>query len=148
MHIFLKSFMCYAYNQHWVHMYSGWWHLQSTLILWTHKRCTVSPLRWPHNEHDCVSNHQPHDCLHNCSFRRRSKKRSKLHVTGLCAGNSPVTAEFPAQRPVTWKMFPFDNLIMSQIYGWDVNWAFWRTLQCYVILYIDQHLVYQLMAMT
>ena len=30
-------------------------------------------------------------------FRRWSKKTSKLHVTGLCAGNSPVTGEFPAQ---------------------------------------------------
>ena len=31
-------------------------------------------------------------------FRRISKKTSKLHVTGLCEGNSPVTGEFPAQR--------------------------------------------------
>ena len=31
-------------------------------------------------------------------FRRRSKKTSKLRVTGLCAGNSPLTGEFPAQR--------------------------------------------------
>ena len=30
-------------------------------------------------------------------FRRRSKKTSKLRVTGLCAGNSPGTGEFPAQ---------------------------------------------------
>ena len=30
-------------------------------------------------------------------FRRRSKKTSKLRVTGLCAGNSPVTSEFPVQ---------------------------------------------------
>ena len=30
--------------------------------------------------------------------RRRSEKASKLRVTGLCAGNSPVTGEFPAQR--------------------------------------------------
>ena len=29
--------------------------------------------------------------------RRRSKKTSKIRVTGLCAGNSPVTDEFPAQ---------------------------------------------------
>ena len=28
--------------------------------------------------------------------RRRSKKASKLRVTGLCAGNSPETGEFPA----------------------------------------------------
>ena len=41
--------------------------------------------------------HQPHDCLLNRLFRRRSKKISKLRVTGLCAGNSPVTGEFPAQ---------------------------------------------------
>ena len=30
--------------------------------------------------------------------RRRSKKTSKLRVTGLCEGNSPMTGEFPAQR--------------------------------------------------
>ena len=30
--------------------------------------------------------------------RRRSKKTSKLRVTDLCEGNSPVTNEFPAQR--------------------------------------------------
>ena len=29
--------------------------------------------------------------------RRRSKKTSKLRVTGLCARNSPVTGEFPAK---------------------------------------------------
>ena len=29
---------------------------------------------------------------------RRSKKTAKLRVTGFCAGNSPVTGEFPAQR--------------------------------------------------
>ena len=31
-------------------------------------------------------------------FRRRSEKSSKLSATGLCEGNSPVTAEFPVQR--------------------------------------------------
>ena len=30
--------------------------------------------------------------------RRRSKKTSKLRVTGLCEGNSSVTNEFPTQR--------------------------------------------------
>ena len=54
-------------------------------------------LRWRHNVRDSVSNHQPHDCLLNRLFRRRSKKTSKLRVTGLCAGNSPGTGEFPAQ---------------------------------------------------
>ena len=44
-----------------------------------------------HNGRDSVSNHQPHHCLLNRLFRRRSKKTSKLRVTGLCVGNSPET---------------------------------------------------------
>ena len=54
-------------------------------------------LQWRHNDHDGVSNHQPHGCLLNRLFRRRSKKTSKLRVTGLCVGNSPGTGEFPAR---------------------------------------------------
>ena len=54
-------------------------------------------LRWRHNDHAGVSNHQPHGCLLNRLFRRKSKKTSKLRVTGLCVGNSPGTGEFPAQ---------------------------------------------------
>ena len=54
-------------------------------------------LQWCHNGHNSVSNHQPHECLLNRLFRRRSKKTSKLRVTGLCVGNSPGTGEFPAQ---------------------------------------------------
>ena len=38
------------------------------------------------------------DCLLQRLFRRRSKKTSKLRVTGVCEGNSPATGEFPAQR--------------------------------------------------
>ena len=52
---------------------------------------------WRHNGRDCVSNHQPHDCLLNRLFRRRSKKTSKLRGTGLCAWNSPGTGGFSAQ---------------------------------------------------
>ena len=37
-------------------------------------------------------------CLLKRLFRYRSKKTSKLRVIGLCAGNSPATGEFPAQR--------------------------------------------------
>ena len=47
---------------------------------------------WRHNGSGSVSNDQPHDCLLNCLFRLRSKKTSKLRVTGLC-----VPGEFPAQ---------------------------------------------------
>ena len=54
-------------------------------------------LLWRHNGHNGVSNNQPHDCLLHRLFRCRSKKTSKLCVTGLCAGNSPGTGEFPTQ---------------------------------------------------
>ena len=68
----------------WRHANVGYWHRDDSL-------------RWRHNGCDSVSNHQPHNCLLNRLFRRRSKKTSKLHVTGLCAGNSPGTGEFSAQ---------------------------------------------------
>ena len=54
-------------------------------------------LQWRHNGCDSISNHQLHDCLLNRLFRRRSKKTSKLRVTGLGVGNSPGTGEFPAR---------------------------------------------------
>ena len=54
-------------------------------------------LWWHHNGCNSISNHQPHDCLLSRLYRRRSKKTSKLRVTGLCVGNSPGTGEFPPQ---------------------------------------------------
>ena len=50
-----------------------------------------------------------------CLFGRRSKKTSKLRVTGLCVGNSPGPVNSPHKWPVTRKMFPFDDVIMRQI---------------------------------
>ena len=72
------------------------------------------PLRWRHNDQDGVSNHQPHGCLLNRLFRRRSNKTSKLRNTGLCVGNSPVPVNSPHKGPVTRKMLPFDDVIMAK----------------------------------
>ena len=55
-------------------------------------------LKWHHDKRYDVSNHRRLDCSFNRLFRRRSRKISKLRVTGLCEGNSLVTGEFPAQR--------------------------------------------------
>ena len=61
-----------------------------------------NPLKWRHNRRDSVWNHQPHDCLHNRLFRRRSKKTpallafEALRHWPLC-GKSTGTGEFPAQ---------------------------------------------------
>ena len=75
------------------------------------------PLQWRHNGRDGVSNRQPRDCLLKRLFRCRSKKTSKLRVTGLCEGNSPGPVNSPHKGPVTRKMFPFDDVIMY----WAIN---------------------------
>ena len=72
----------------------------------------VCPLPWRHDGRNGVSNHRFLDCLLKRLFRRSLKKTSKLYVTGLCEGNPPVTGGFPSQRPVTRKMFPFDDVIL------------------------------------
>ena len=46
--------------------------------------------------------------------RRRSQKTSKLRITGLCEGNSPVTGEFPTQRASNAEMLPCDDVIMQE----------------------------------
>ena len=81
---------------------------------------TGNTLRWRHNERDGISNHQAHDCLLNHLFRCRSRKRSKLCITGLCAGNSLGTGEFPAQMAskvkkvsIWWRHHDFDFLLNS-----------------------------------
>ena len=69
-------------------------------------------LRWRHSEHDGVSNLQPHDCLLNRLFRRRSKKTSQLRITGLF---SRGIHQFPAQRASNAEMFPFADVIIIAI---------------------------------
>ena len=70
-----------------------------------------------------------------CLFRCRSKKISKLCVTGLCAGNSPVTGEFPAQMAsnaenasIWWRHHAIvpvlcNHLFLSLIPVW---WSLWN----------------------
>ena len=76
---------------------------------------THRALQRRHNERDGVSNRQPHDCLVKRLFRRRSKEISKLRVTGLCEGNSPVAGEFPAQKASNAENVPFDDAIMASV---------------------------------
>ena len=95
-------------------------------------------LLWRHNGHGGISNHQPHDCLLNRSFRRRSKKTSKLHVTGLCEGNSPMTGEFPSQRAsnaenvsISWRHHSYMNPYPSGIN--HSHWSNGYAPQCHQV---------------
>ena len=85
-------------------------------------------LQWRHNGRDGVSNHQPHDCLLNRLFGCRSKKTSKLRVTGLCAGNSPGTGEFLAQMAsnaesvsIWWRHHDLQEC--SRLNNWFALWC-------------------------
>ena len=51
------------------------------------------PLEWHHLSGMAFSNHRRLDCLLNRLFRRGSKKTSKIRITCLCEGNSPVTGD-------------------------------------------------------
>ena len=101
-----------------------------TLIFHSNLPVAISndPLQWRHNGRDRFSNHQPHDCLLNRLFRRRSKKTSKLRVTGLCAVNSPGTGEFPAQMAsyaenvsIWWRHHDLCAEFMCGEHGRDLN---------------------------
>ena len=79
---------------------------------------TVMVLQRRHNERDGISNHRRLYCLFNCWFRRRSTKTLKLRVTShwpLC-GEVAGIGKFPYKRPITRKMFPFDDVIMGLCY--------------------------------
>ena len=73
---------------------------------------------WHLYERNGFSNHRRIDCLLNRLFRRRSKKTSKLCVTGLCEGNPPVTGGFPSQRASNAAMSPSDDVIWHYVKDW------------------------------
>ena len=97
-------YACPLIGRVWYQYIMSYWSRMILLITWipgwytVGRICThVEPLRWRRNGHGGVSNHQPHHCLLSRLFGCRSKKTSKLRVTGLCVGNTPGTGEFPAQ---------------------------------------------------
>ena len=94
--LFLVWLFLYLWNINFTHVRSC--SCRHSLI-WSY----LCPLHWRHNGHDGISNHQPHGCLLNRLFRRRSKKTSKLRVTGLCEGNSPGPMNSPHKGPVRWR---------------------------------------------
>ena len=104
--------------------------------------------QWHHNERDGVSNHRRLHCLLSRLFRCRSKKTSKLRVTDICAGNSPVTGEFSTQRAsnaenvsIWWRRHAMSvsaHRIVSlrEFIWWGFAWQiviFWLLLQTVII---------------
>ena len=103
--VYIALFCCHYIPSSWGHNRFYW-----------HNDPYKLALHWRHNGRDSISNHQPRDCLLNRLFRCRSKKTSKLRVTGLCVGNSPGPVNSPHKWPVTRKFFPFDDVIMGLLH--------------------------------
>ena len=80
---------------------------------WT--KCN-NALQWRHNGRNGVWNQQPHHCLLIRLFTSRSKKTSKVRVTGLCARIHRWPGNSPQKRTVTLKMLPFDDVIMGTVF--------------------------------
>ena len=64
-----------------------------------------------------------HKRLRGCFHMITSSNGNIFRVTGLCVGNSPVTDDFPAQRPVTRSFDVFfdlhlDKRLSKQSWGW------------------------------
>ena len=70
-------------------------------------------LLWRHKEPDGVSNHQPHDCLLIHLFGHRSRKHQSSASLAFVRGIYRRPVNSPHKWPVTRKMFPIDDVIMS-----------------------------------
>ena len=105
-----------------------------------HHKVIYNSLQWRHNERNGVSNHQRHDCLLNRLFRLRSKKTSKVRITGLCEGNSPVTGEFPAQR-----VSKAENVSIWWRHHESVCFLHWSLLYVFQCIFYSLHLKYTIL---
>ena len=79
------------------------------------------PLHWRHNGRGSVSNHQPHDFYSTVypgkHQRKHQSSASLAFVWGIHRG--PVNS--PHKWPVTRKMFPFDDIIVSKTPADDIE---------------------------
>ena len=99
---YLKYFWCYNFIDDELPLVSvmAW--------CWLVKNCS---LKWCHNGHDSVSNHQPHYCLLN-HCRPRWKKHQSSRPLAFVRGIRRGSLNSPHKWPVTRNFFPFDDVIM------------------------------------
>ena len=69
-------------------------------------------LRWRHNRHNGVANHQPHHCLLNSLFGTGQRKHQSSASLAFVRGIHRWPVNSLHKWPVTQKMFPFDDVIM------------------------------------
>ena len=105
-------------------LWTGWWHLK-----WRRRSCNM------HQHHEvwctCIENQigpMADDDLEATLVRWRHQMETFFALLAICAGNSPVPGEFPAQRPVTRSFiiyFDLNKRLSKQSWGWS-----FETLPC------------------
>ena len=70
-------------------------------------------LQCRHNECDGVSNHQPHDCLLSIYLDADQRKHQSSASLAFVRGIHRWPVNSPHKRPVTRKIFPIDDIIIS-----------------------------------
>ena len=71
-------------------------------------------LQWRHNDRHGFPNHRRLRCLLNCWYRPRLEKTSNPVSLAFLGGIHRWPVNSPHKRPVTRKMFPFDDVIMTK----------------------------------
>ena len=72
-------------------------------------------LQWRHNERDSVSNHQPDHCSLNRLFRRSWRKHQSSASLSFVRRIHRGPVNSPHKWPVTRRVFPFDDVIMTRL---------------------------------
>ena len=95
----------------WINIIANWYWALFPII--SAIKLLGTALRWRHNGHNGVSNHQPHDCLLNRLFRHSSKKHQSSVSLAYVRGIHRWPVNSPHKGPVTRKIFPFDDVIID-----------------------------------
>ena len=81
--------------------------------------------QWRHNEPDGASNHQPHNCLLNLYSDIDQRKHQSSASLVFMRGIHWWTVNSPHKRPVTRKMFPFDDIILFPWWRDSMHGSIW-----------------------
>ena len=77
---------------------------------YNHKKKTATS-----NDRHGVSNYLSIECLFNNLLRPTTTKNHRSVLLTFCAGNPPVTVEFPAEMDSYKEYFPFDDVIIHTV---------------------------------
>ena len=78
-----------------------------------HPKMSSATLQWRHNERDGVSNHRRLHCFLNCWFSPDQRKHQSSVSLAFVRVIHRWPVNSPHKRPVTRKLFLFDDVIMK-----------------------------------